>query len=123
MIHAVVDKTRAYGTLSQEIAELCRLRLAEAREAQSPSSGREAVASLPSRRLTQREDEIFALIGRGRSNREIAAQLHLSQRTVETHRKNIVAKLGVSGPELVRLAALQLTPRETGLDLPRPADL
>jgi DNA-binding NarL/FixJ family response regulator len=77
---------------------------------------------LPSRRLTQREGEIFALIGCGRSNREIAAQLHLSQRTVETHRKNIVAKLGVSGPELVRLAALQITPRQGDLDFPLPAD-
>jgi DNA-binding CsgD family transcriptional regulator len=74
------------------------------------------------RRLTQREEEIFALIGRGQSSREIAAQLHLSQRTVETHRKNIVAKLGVSGSELVRMAALQLTPRAGDLDLPAPSE-
>jgi DNA-binding NarL/FixJ family response regulator len=120
MVHAVVDKTRAYGTLSQEIAELRRHRLAEGSEVESAAAPE--TLPLPSRRLTQREGEIFALIGCGRSNREIAAQLHLSQRTVETHRKNIVAKLGVSGPELVRLAALQITPREGDLDFPPPAD-
>lgn len=119
MVHAVVDKTRAYGTLSQEIAELCRHRLAQGSAAEAAVL---ETLPLPSRRLTQREGEIFALIGCGRSNREIAAHLHLSQRTVETHRKNIVAKLGVSGPELVRLAALQITPREGDLDFPPPAD-
>ncbi len=119
MVHAVVDKTRAYGTLSQEIAELCRHRLAQGSAAEAAVL---ETLPLPSRRLTQREGEIFALVGCGRSNREIAAHLHLSQRTVETHRKNIVAKLGVSGPELVRLAALQITPREGDLDFPPPAD-
>jgi DNA-binding NarL/FixJ family response regulator len=120
MVHAVVDKTRAYGTLSQEIGELYRQRLTKVGEAEVPATD---TPPPPSRRLTRREEEIFALIGHGRSNREIAAQLHLSQHTVETHRKNIVAKLGVSGPELVRLAALQLTPQDSGLALPLPPDL
>lgn len=120
MLHAVVDKTRAYGTLSLEIAELVRQRRALAAMADGVVLVEEAAPG--ARRLTQREEEIFALIGRGQSNREIAAQLHLSQRTVETHRKNIVAKLGVSGPELVRMAALQLTPQAGGLDLPAPPE-
>jgi DNA-binding NarL/FixJ family response regulator len=120
MLHAVVDKTRAYGTLSLEIAELVRQRRAAAAMADGVVLVEEAAPA--ARRLTQREEEIFALIGRGQSNREIAAQLHLSQRTVETHRKNIVAKLGVSGPELVRMAALQLTPQAGGLDLPAPPE-
>jgi DNA-binding NarL/FixJ family response regulator len=119
MVHAVVDKTRAYGTLSQEIGELCRQRRASAGVSAASADGGESEVPLQ-RRLTEREDEIFALIGRGRSSREIAAQLHLSQRTVETHRKNIIAKLGVSGPELVRLAALQLTPWESAQALPPP---
>ena len=120
MLHAVVDKTRAYGTLSLEIAELVRQRRALAAMANGVVLVEEAAPA--ARRLTQREEEIFALIGRGQSNREIAAQLHLSQRTVETHRKNIVAKRGVSGPELVRMAALQLTPQAGGLDLPAPPE-
>jgi DNA-binding NarL/FixJ family response regulator len=96
MVHAVVDKTRAYEVLSQELASLL----------QRPDS--EWTQPLPATPLTPRENEILSLIGRGLSNREIAAQLHLSQRTVETHRKNIAAKVGASGPELIRLAALRL---------------
>ena len=121
MLHAVVDKTRAYGTLSLEIAEIVRQRRAEAGETDGAAVV-EGWWPASARRLTQREEEIFSLIGRGQSNREIAGQLHLSQRTVETHRKNIVAKLGVSGPELVRLAALQLTHQDGGLDLPVPLE-
>jgi DNA-binding NarL/FixJ family response regulator len=121
MLHAVVDKTRAYGTLSLEIAEIVRQRRAEACVADGVALVEDSPPAAM-RRLTQREEEIFALIGRGQSSREIAAQLHLSQRTVETHRKNIVAKLGVSGSELVRMAALQLTPRAGDLDLPAPSE-
>lgn len=95
MVHAVVDKTRAYEALSRELASLL----------QRPVSAWGTTE--PSRPLTRRENEILTLIGRGLSNREIAALLHLSQRTVETHRKNIAAKLGASGPELIRLAALR----------------
>ncbi len=43
--------------------------------------------------LTDREFEVFQLIGHGRSTREIATQLHLSVKTVEVHRVNIKAKL------------------------------
>lgn len=119
VVHAVVDKTRAYGTLSQEIGEIYRQRRAEL-FAGDDGQPQQADPPPQQRPLTQREEEIFSLIGRGQSNRDIAALLHLSQRTVETHRKNIVAKLGVSGPELVRLAALQLTHQDGGLPLAPP---
>jgi DNA-binding NarL/FixJ family response regulator len=53
--------------------------------------------------LTAREREIAELVAAGRSNREIAQQLVLSNRTVEAHLRNIFAKLGVrSRVELVR---------------------
>ncbi|MFM8604323.1 MAG: LuxR C-terminal-related transcriptional regulator [Cyanobium sp.] len=107
---AVVDKTRAYGTLSQEIAALCRQTLDSGSSAGTDDPWPRQ--DPPGESLTAREREIFRLIGRGLSNREIAASLHLSPRTVETHRKNIVAKLGVSGLDLVRLAALELPPLE-----------
>jgi non-specific serine/threonine protein kinase len=45
--------------------------------------------------LTEREREIAALIARGRSNGEIAAELVLSKRTVEKHIANILSKLGL----------------------------
>jgi non-specific serine/threonine protein kinase len=46
--------------------------------------------------LTGREREVAALIGRGKSNSEIAAVLVLSKRTVETHVSHILTKLGLS---------------------------
>ena len=46
--------------------------------------------------LTAREREVAALIGQGKTNGEIAAELFLSKRTVETHVSHILAKLGLS---------------------------
>lgn len=45
--------------------------------------------------LTDREREVATLIAAGHTNRRIAAQLHLSPKTVETHVAHIFAKLGV----------------------------
>ncbi|WP_109564810.1 response regulator [Jannaschia seohaensis] len=46
--------------------------------------------------LTSREQTILLLLARGRSNKEVAHELDISVRTVETHRKNIKRKLGIS---------------------------
>ena len=54
--------------------------------------------------LTAREAEILRLIAVGRSNREIAAELSLSVRTVERHIENVYTKLGVHG-QAARAAA------------------
>lgn len=55
--------------------------------------------------LSDRELEVFHLIGLGWSTRTIANQLHLSIHTIETHRENIRAKLGLhNGAELVQRA-------------------
>jgi two-component system, NarL family, response regulator NreC len=60
--------------------------------------------------LTQREREVLRLLALGHTNAEAAERLHLSVRTVETHRANLQAKLGVTGrADLVRHA------RERGL--------
>ncbi len=47
--------------------------------------------------LTRRERDILGCIGRGMANKEIAAQLGVSVRTVETHRLNLKRKLGIEG--------------------------
>ena len=46
--------------------------------------------------LTAREQEVLRLVAGGKSNREIAAELVLSEHTVARHLQNIFAKLGVS---------------------------
>lgn len=46
--------------------------------------------------LTSREQTILLLLAQGRSNKQVAAELDISVRTVETHRKNLKRKLGIS---------------------------
>ena len=73
----------------------------------------DAAATLEARmaRLTPREREVMRLVGDGRRNREIAAALGLSPRTVEIHKARMLEKLQVEGlPELLQLL------REAGRD-------
>ena len=56
-------------------------------------------------RLTGREQEIVQLVAEGKSNKEVATALHIGVRTVETHRRHIMAKLNLHNVgELVRYA-------------------
>jgi DNA-binding NarL/FixJ family response regulator len=56
--------------------------------------------------LSAREFEVFKLLGSGASTREIASQLHLSPKTIDTHRAHIKQKLGAKGfTELIALSA------------------
>ena len=55
--------------------------------------------------LSDREFEVFQMIGEGKGTREIAVALHLSVKTVEVHRSNMKKKLSLkNGIELVRYA-------------------
>jgi len=69
-------------------------------------SGRRAGAEgSPVEQLTDREFEVFQLLGPGKGTRDIAEKLHLSVKTVEAHRANIKTKLKLkSSPELIRSA-------------------
>lgn len=96
-IVAILDKSRAYQDLIREVEALLP-------EGVPPRSA----ASLDLSLLTPREREILELVGRGCSSRHIAEQLTISQHTVETHRRNICSKLGLSGAALVHQASLQV---------------
>ena len=61
----------------------------------------------PASVLTNRELEIFELIGRGVTTQQIAGKLLLSPRTVETHRKNIKRKLNLANGSQLNRAAFQ----------------
>jgi DNA-binding CsgD family transcriptional regulator/tetratricopeptide (TPR) repeat protein len=88
-------------------ADQCRLALRaigetvprRARSDQVPVPG-----SLAAQGITAREVEVMAQVVAGRSNRDIAAALHLSVRTVEKHVERLLMKTGATRSELVRLA-------------------
>ncbi len=58
--------------------------------------------------LSPREYEVLAIIAEGRTNREIAERLFISERTVAVHVRNILAKLGVSGRVEATSVAIRL---------------
>lgn len=65
----------------------------------------------PYSRLTTREREILQLAAQGWGNVEIANRLFISPRTVETHRANLMHKLGIrSQTELLKYAAAKIIP-------------
>ncbi len=94
-ILAVVDKTEAVDILHDLLRR-------ELRRRQEDGPGEESFTQ-----LTGRERQVLHLIGQGLSSEEIAARLHISTLTARTHRRNITAKLGVKGGELVLLASSQ----------------
>ena len=57
--------------------------------------------------LTAREREILQLLAEGKSNKEVAADLNISLYTVETHRSNILEKLGLHTPAELILYAVR----------------
>ncbi|MCJ7729168.1 MAG: response regulator transcription factor [Sedimentisphaerales bacterium] len=65
--------------------------------------------------LTEREREVLQLMAEGRSTKQTALQLHVSGKTIESNRRNIMDKLGIhSVAELTKYAVREgLTPLET----------
>lgn len=58
--------------------------------------------------LTQRETEILKLIGRGLSNKEIALELQIGEKTVRTHVSNVLGKLNVVSRTQAALHAVRI---------------
>ncbi|SDB95207.1 transcriptional regulator [Pelagirhabdus alkalitolerans] len=63
--------------------------------------------------LTKREREVFERLVQGKSTKEIAEALFISQKTVRNHISNVILKLGVKGRSqavvhLIRLGELEL---------------
>ncbi|MDT0353066.1 LuxR C-terminal-related transcriptional regulator [Pseudonocardia charpentierae] len=92
----------AYRSLGDEDAAALELNAADAVFAQlGAEPGRRRVASLRGPRalpggMTAREIEVLRLVATGCSNRDVAAMLFISERTVHRHLSNIYTKLGIS---------------------------
>jgi DNA-binding NarL/FixJ family response regulator len=107
VVQAIGEVLRGRIALSSEMST----RLLEEYSGRSSRSGR---AILPN--LTDREFEVLLLFGEAKSNREIAEQLHLSPKTVETHRMNLMRKLKLkSAAELLRFALQYVEGEAAGL--------
>ena len=69
------------------------------------AQGRPKKEDLHIGRLTDRELHVFQCLGQGLTSREIGSQLHMSVKTVETHRRHIRQKFGIpTGPGLIKFA-------------------
>jgi NarL family two-component system response regulator LiaR len=64
-------------------------------------------ATAPVGRLTERETEVLRLIAKGRSNKEIARELTLAEKTVKAHVSNILQKLGLADRTQAALYAVR----------------
>lgn len=94
---ALVDAVRAVSRGEPFLTSAAQRRLVRDWMA-DPSSG-------PSEPLSPREQEVLKLIAEAHTNREIGEILHLSEKTVESHRGNLLRKLGMRDRvELVRYA-------------------
>ncbi len=97
--HAIEELERARGALVE--ADAPRLADGAARELRKlglriARPGAQGNAATGIRSLSAREAEIAELVATGRTNREIAADLHLSQKTVENHLGRVFSKLDIS---------------------------
>jgi DNA-binding NarL/FixJ family response regulator len=73
--------------------------------ANPPRAEAVSASGKPATRVTSRESEIIQVLSEGKSSKEVAVQLNISVKTVETHRANIMRKLELhTVSELVRYA-------------------
>jgi ATP/maltotriose-dependent transcriptional regulator MalT len=94
-LRSAADDLDARGAAGYRDAALRVLRRLGERPRPAPSAAAEDEAGRLAV-LTPREREVAALVAEGRTNRQIGAQLHLSEKTIEKHVSSTMAKLGVS---------------------------
>ena len=100
-----VSEATAYLVLGL-VVRLYAGSLSELLSRQAPLRRTELTSRTGVESLTKREREVAALAAQGYTAREIGAQLHIGERTVETHVANVCSKLGLKAKvELVRAAS------------------
>src|SRR5262249_22553362 len=110
------DLAEAAALASAAAAQARVLGMHPLAEAASPTRPASTPGSAPApapRSLTPREREVAELVARGLTSRAIAAGLHLSERTVETHVQHILAKLGLANRTQLATWVLRLRTPDT----------
>ena len=107
LIQAIRDVLAGRLSISRAVADRMLKNAAQGRKA---NGGRSATSM-----LSEREREIFSLIGGGLGPSQIAAKLDVSVKTVEAHRGNIKRKLGVGTASQLVQRAIQWTQSENAL--------
>ena len=79
-----------------------------------PTLTRNERSAVVAPRLTDRELQVLRLVARGKSNKEIAKDLFISENTVKNHVRNILEKLQLHS----RMEAVMYAVREKLLDIP-----
>jgi DNA-binding NarL/FixJ family response regulator len=96
IVEAIRQVTAGHVFLSEKMSA----RILEVFSGRRLTAGKSAVES-----LTDREFEVFQLIGQGMATKDLALELHVSPKTIEVHRANIKAKLQIKTmAELIRHA-------------------
>jgi DNA-binding NarL/FixJ family response regulator len=108
-VHRIIDAIRKVITEGVYVSEPMNRKLL-LRHIGPPSV--QPAAITPEHSLSDREFEVFRLIGQGLPPREIAGKLCLSTRTVETHRMNIRKKLGLANASEVTRFAVEWSRRK-----------
>jgi len=91
--------------LDPAVAGIVARRMRTGSDAAGASGGRAGEASMAS--LTARERDVLACVARGLSNRAIADELGMAERTARTHVSNILAKLGLTSRTQAALFAVE----------------
>lgn len=85
---AIREVAKGNSYYSPSIAKRLSNELAQARN-------RAGLESIKPVRLTSRESEVLQLVAEGSANKQVAAELHISVKTVEKHRQHLMDKLGI----------------------------
>ena len=102
IVNAVIETSRGNKFFCGQILETIQKAEIDVNDLDFDSFTCEAVV------LSQRENEIIKLVAEGNTNGKIAELLFLSNHTVNTHRKNIMAKLGVKNTAGIVMYAVKM---------------
>lgn len=107
-----VTKRETSAVLLAAVAQVLQgERFISPRAAASLHGCAETPPDAPARSLSEREQQILALLARGETNLDIAATLQVSVRTVETYYSRMIDKLNLDGMKDLRKYAIQAKPR------------